>query len=139
VRSSSECGNASLAVCLSGLVFGSAGLVLDPADPDPADGPGGPDVGDRVAVEQHQVCAPARLDDPAVGEPECRGRKLGRRPQQFDGGQAGAGQQFQLAVQALTVRDAARDQGRRVRVGPGQDRDPGLVQRSDAGVRGTPR
>ncbi len=91
--------------------------------PNLLDGSGCGDVGQRVAVDEHEIRALAGGDTPAVGEVEhiCRGG--GRGGQRLSGRHAAADEQFQLAVQACPEHGA----GVR-RVGARQDRDARVDQ-----------
>ena len=103
------------------LVDGALHAVAVLPDPDQARAAG--HVALQVAVDQHQVGDPARLDAPAVLEPEDSGRRRGGGGQRLGAGQSGAHEKLQLAV----LGDAGP--GARIRgVGPREQAHAGRVQ-----------
>ena len=101
-------------------------VTQDACPPDPLDGSGRGDVGQRVAGYEHEVRTLTGCGMPAVGEVEHPCRSGGRGAQRLSGRNAAAPEEFQLPVQACT------EHGSRVRcVGAGQDRDARVDQAAD--------
>ena len=103
-----------------------ASVAGDACPPDPFDGPGRGDVGQRVAGYEHEVRALTGCGVPAVGEAEHPRRSGGRGVQRLSGRETAAAEQFQLTVQTCA------EHGSRVWcVGAGQDRDARVDQAAD--------
>src|ERR1700761_772907 len=123
----------NLSVELNGLLVlcGEGDRVLHAGAPDPPNLSGSADVGDGIAVDQHEVGPSARFDHASIVQPEVLGRQYGRGAQRLDGRQAGVDEQLELFVQTFAVAGREGYAGSGVSVGTRENRHTGSVQLGD--------